>query len=185
MLSKTQSFGLKGIEGYPVSVEVDINQGLPTYDIVGLVGTSTKESKERVRSAIKNSALVYPIHKITINLAPADTKKEGPIYDLAIAIGILCASEQIDSSLVKDYVYLGELGLDGDVRKINGVLPILIAAREKGYNKIILPKDNVNEASYLDGLTVYGVSSLEETYQFLCGKIKLEQVAHKDFKTKQ
>ena len=146
MLSIVKSYGLTGINGYLVKTEVDINQGLPSYDIVGLVGTAIKESKERVKSAIKNSGFQYPIHRLTINLAPADTKKEGPIYDLAIAIGILSASEQVNVENVKDYIFLGELSLDGGVRKINGVLPILIAARQAGYTKIIIPKENEREA---------------------------------------
>ena len=140
MLSIIKSFGLTGITGYSVRAEIDINQGLPGYDIVGLVGTAIKESKERVRSAIKNSGLRYPTNKITINLAPADTKKEGPIYDLAIAVGILSASNQVKIDKSKDYVFLGELSLDGTVRKFNGVLPILIAAKQQGYINIIIPE---------------------------------------------
>ena len=142
MLSIIKSFGLTGINGYLVNVEVDLNQGLPNYDLVGLVGTSTKESKERVRSAIKNSGFKYPILKITINLAPADTKKEGPLYDLPIAIGILSASEQVNIASAQRYLMIGELGLNGDLKKVNGVLPILISARQLGFKKIILPKDN-------------------------------------------
>jgi len=148
MLSIVKSYGLTGIDGYLVKAEVDINQGLPSYDIVGLVGTSIKESKERVKSAIKNSGFQYPILKLTINLAPADTKKEGPIYDLAVAVGILSASEQANIERVKDYIFLGELSLDGGVRKINGVLPILIAARQDGHKKVIIPKENAT-AEYI------------------------------------
>ena len=122
MLSIVNSYGLSGIDGYLIKCEIDITQGLPGYDIVGLVGTAIKESKERVKSAIKNSMLQYPIIKVTVNLAPADTKKEGPVYDLAIACGILAATEQVNLQKVKDYIILGELGLDGSVRKINGVL---------------------------------------------------------------
>lgn len=176
MLSIVKSFGLKGIDGYLVVAEIDINQGLPSYDIVGLVGTSTKESKERVRSAIKNSGLSYPILKITVNLAPADTKKEGSLYDLAIAVGILSATEQIKITKVKDYVFLGELSLDGAVRKVNGVLPILIAARSAGYKKIIIPKENEKEASYIEGLEIYAVSNLNDVVNFLNEQIILEKV---------
>lgn len=176
MLSIVKSFGLKGIDGYLVVAEIDINQGLPSYDIVGLVGTSTKESKERVRSAIKNSGLSYPILKITVNLAPADTKKEGSLYDLAIAVGILSATEQIKITKVKDYVFLGELSLYGAVRKVNGVLPILIAARSAGYKKIIIPKENEKEASYIEGLEIYAVSNLNDVVNFLNEQIILEKV---------
>ena len=181
MLSIIKSFGLTGITGYSVRAEIDINQGLPGYDIVGLVGTAIKESKERVRSAIKNSGLRYPTNKITINLAPADTKKEGPIYDLAIAVGILSASNQVKIDKSKDYVFLGELSLDGTVRKINGVLPILIAAKQHGYTNIIIPYDNRNEASYLKGINVYAVKSLKETIDFLNNEIKLEPVPFIDY----
>lgn len=181
MLSIIKSFGLTGITGYSVRAEIDINQGLPGYDIVGLVGTAIKESKERVRSAIKNSGLRYPTNKITINLAPADTKKEGPIYDLAIAVGILSASNQVKIDKSKDYVFLGELSLDGTVRKINGVLPILIAAKQQGYTNIIIPYDNRNEASYLKGINVYAVKSLKGTIDFLNNEIKLEPVPFIDY----
>lgn len=181
MLSITKSFGLNGIDGYLIKVEVDINQGLPAYDIVGLVGTSIKESKERVRSAIKNSGFKYPVMKIIVNLAPADTRKEGPLYDLAIAIGILSASEQLDVGLSKDYIFLGELSLDGDVRHINGVLPILIAAREAGFKKVILPKENEIEASFIEGMEIYAVSSLSETVEFLKGDKQILPTQKSDF----
>ena len=181
MLSIVNSYGLTGIDGYKVKVEVDINQGLPGYDIVGLVGTSIKESKERVRSAIKNSCLNYPIHKIIVNLAPADTKKDGPIYDLAIAVGILAATEQVKLDHVRDYIILGELGLNGEVRRINGVLPILISALKEGYKKFILPKDNEVEASYIDGIDTYAVKNLNEAVDFLNGEIELEKTPVRSF----
>ncbi len=184
MLSIVKSFGINGITGYGVQVEVDINQGLPGYDIVGLVGTAIKESKERVRSAIKNSGLTYPITKITVNLAPADTKKEGPVYDLAIAVGLLSATKQVDINNVKNFVFLGELSLDGTIRKVNGVLPILIAAKQKGLNNIIIPFDNQNEASYLSGLNVYAVSSLSQVVRFLNGEESIEPVRYCDYNEK-
>ena len=181
MLSIVKSFGLNGITGYEVQAEIDINQGLPGYDIVGLVGTAIKESKERVRSAIKNSGLTYPITKITVNLAPADTKKEGPVYDLAIAVGILSATKQVDINNVKNFVFLGELSLDGTVRKVNGVLPILIAAKQKGLNNIIIPFDNQNEASYLSGLNVYAVKTLSQAVRFLNSEETIEPVKFCDY----
>ena len=128
MLAKILSFGLTGITGYPVDIEIDVNAGIPGYDVVGLADTAIKESKSRVKSAIKNSAFNYPINKIIINLAPADTKKEGSMYDLPIALGILVAQEILTNSQVKDYVVLGELSLDGEIRKINGILPINVCA---------------------------------------------------------
>ncbi len=181
MLSIIKSFGLTGITGYCVSVEIDINQGLPSYDIVGLVGTAIKESKERVRSAIKNSGYNYPINKITINLAPASTKKEGPIYDLAIAMGILSATNQVKIDKSKNYVFLGELSLNGTLRKINGVLPILIAAKQEGFTNIIIPYDNRKEASYLSGINVYAVKSLRQAVQFLNNELNIEKVEYIDY----
>lgn len=162
MLAKILSYGLNGIDGYPVSVEADISAGLSKFDIVGLADTAIKESKDRVRSAIKNSGLEYPIDAITINLAPADKKKEGPIYDLPIAIALLTANEVIEPNKTKDIVFLGELSLDGSVKKINGVLPILISARKLGYKNFILPSENEQEASFIDGINVGVVDNLKQ-----------------------
>ena len=141
MLSKVLSFGLSGIDGYLVTTEVDISLGLPGFDLVGLGDTAIKESKERVKSAIRNSGFKYPINKITVNLAPATTKKEGPMFDLSIAVGILSASGQISVDEVENYIFIGELSLDGGVRKVNGVLPILIAARNLGHKKFVIPAE--------------------------------------------
>ena len=176
MLAKVKSFGLQGIEGYPIDVEVDVSNGLPHFEIVGLADTSIKEAKERVRSAIKNSAYDYPIRRITVNLAPADIKKEGSLYDLAIAIGILSTDEENKIQNEKDYVYIGELSLDGSLKKVKGILPLLISARGEGYKKFIIPKENEKEASFVEGIIVYGVNSLDETIKFLRGDLKLEQV---------
>lgn len=183
MLSKVLSYGLIGIEGYAVTVEVDISGGLPGFDLVGLADTAIKESKERVKSAIKNSGFDYPINKITINLAPADKKKEGPIYDLAISVAILSACGQIPVENIGEYVFLGELSLDGTVKKINGVLPILISARKEGYKKFILPKENEKEASFISGLEIYSVETLGQVKQFLCGETELSKVEISDFET--
>ncbi|MEG1646049.1 MAG: YifB family Mg chelatase-like AAA ATPase [Clostridia bacterium] len=166
MLSKINSYTLDGIEGLKVDIEVDINAGLPSYDIVGLVGTAVKESRERVRSAIKNSHFGYPLKKITINLAPADIKKEGA-FDLPIAVGVLIASEQMHSVDYKDYIILGELSLDGSVKHIKGILPIIISGLQSGYKKFIIPWDNKTEASYIEGIEVFAVKSLVETCDFL------------------
>lgn len=181
MLSTVSSYGLTGINGYRIKCEIDINRGLPGYDIVGLVGTAIKESKERVRSAIKNSGLNYPIDKVTINLAPADTKKEGPVYDLPIALAILAAMGQVDNEKVKEFIVLGELGLDGGVRKINGVLPILISARQDNCNKVIIPKDNCLEASFIEGMEIYGVENLQETVKFINGESIIEPIKLSDY----
>ncbi len=176
MLAKVKSFGLVGINGYEVSVEVDINNGLPSFETVGLPDTAVKESKERVRSAIKNSGYEYPIKKITINLAPANTKKEGPIYDLAMAVGLLCATDQIPVSATDDYVLLGELSLNGDIRKIDGILPMLISARELGFKKIIVPFENKKEASFIDDIQIYAVKNLIEVSNFFNGNSILNPV---------
>ena len=177
MLSKIRSFGLQGIKGYEVSLEIDINNGLPGFEIVGLPDTAIKESRERVRSAIKNSGFLFTPKKITVNFAPADTKKEGSIYDLGVAIGILRATEQIFNT--GDYVYVGELSLDGTLRHVKGVLPILISAKEKGYDKVILPKANALEACYIDGIKVYACSSLREVVDFLNGETEIQPVQTK------
>ncbi|MBE7082266.1 MAG: ATP-binding protein [Clostridiales bacterium] len=160
MLAKVFSYGLSGLEGFPVVVETDISSGLSKFDIVGLADTAIKESKDRVKSAIKNSGLNYPIDAITVNLAPADKKKEGPLYDLPIAVSLLCASGSINYALVKDTIFLGELSLDGSVKKVNGILPILISARANGYKTFILPKENAVEASFIDGIDIFVANTL-------------------------
>ena len=181
MLSKVKSFGLLGVEGYLVDVEVDINYGLPSYDIVGLGDTAIKESKYRVKSAIRNSGFQFPIDKITINLAPADIKKEGPIYDLPICVGIMVCEELFDKKLAESFAYVGELSLDGTIKKVNGILPALISARDLGVKKIVVPYDNLNEASYIEGIEVYGVKDLFQMYQFLCGSLEILPASLKSF----
>lgn len=172
MLSKIHSFGLQGIDGFLVEVEVDINAGLPHFDVVGLADTAIKESKERVRSAIRNSGYNYPLKRITVNLAPADVKKEGPLYDLPIAVGVLCSNSENEESKgmiknAKKYVILGELSLNGEVKAVRGVLPILISARKAGYKDFIVPSANALEASYIAGINVFPVASLSECVDFI------------------
>jgi len=181
MLAKTISFGLNGIEGFPVEIEVDISAGLPGYDVVGLADTAIKESKARVKSAIKNSAYNYPIHKVIINLAPADTKKEGSLYDLPISIGILVAQKVLECNMVKDYVFLGELSLDGEIRRINGIMPMLISAKQMGYTKFILPKENELEASFIDGVQIYAARNLTEVVNHLKGEQIIVATDNKTF----
>ncbi|MBE5737586.1 MAG: ATP-binding protein [Clostridiales bacterium] len=182
MIAKINGFALLGLDGVPIEVEVDINNGLPAFEVVGLADTAVKESKERVRSAIKNSGRSVPIKRITINLAPADVKKEGSILDLAIAIGVLTASTQLQAEL-SDIVFLGELSLDGSLRRINGVLPILISAMNMGYKKFIIPKANQLEASFVQGIEVYALENLKETVDFLSGLIQVEPVKNHDYKS--
>lgn len=181
MLAKIKSLGLFGIQGYEVMVEADLNKGLPKFETVGLPDATIKESKERVKSAIKNSNLKFPITKITVNLAPADLKKEGPIYDLPIAIALLVCSEEVVCEKLDEFTFVGELSLDGTVRKVNGVLPALITARKLGHKKIIVPIENATEASFIEGLTVFGVSSLKQVVRFLNGEIDIEPVQIRHF----
>ena len=180
MLSKVLSFALNGLEGVPVEVETDINKGMVSYDLVGLPDTAVKESKERVRSAIKNSAFRFPVNKITINLAPADIKKEGSHYDLPLAISILKASEQLKAD-TQDIVFLGELALDGKLRPVTGILPILISAKNKGFTRFIVPYANANEASFIEGTEVYALNSLQEAVEFLTGEREFFPVKHRSF----
>lgn len=171
MLSKVLSFGLSGIDGFFVDIETDITGGVPHLEIVGLGDTAVKESKDRVKSAIRNSGFEYPVKHYTINLAPADVKKEGPLYDLGMAVGVLSASEQIKTKKYKDFVFLGELSLDGTVKKVRGVLPILISARAMGYKKFIIPKENAQEAKFISDIDIYVFSSLKEVVDFLNDEI--------------
>lgn len=185
MLGKIESYGFIGIDGFPVIVEVDISQGLPGTDIVGLPDASVKESKERVRSAIKNSGMTYPVSRITINLAPADMRKEGPIYDLAIAAGILTASGQIQQHVSEGILFLGELSLNGDIRPVAGVLPMLIDARNRGFTKAIIPRENAKEAAYVHGITLYAPENLAELRNHLTGLQKLTPVEMHGFEAEE
>lgn len=181
MLATTFCYGLEGINGYKVTVEANISGGVHTFEIVGLADTAIKESKERVLTAIKNSGLTYKSQKTIVNLAPASKKKEGPIYDLPIAVALLCADGLISIQHNKDYVILGELSLGGDVRKIKGLLPILISARNDGHTKFIIPADNSMEASFISGVEVYPVKTLNETVEFLNGEKIIEPLPPASF----
>ena len=175
MFAKVDSLGLQGIDGFKVTVEVDLSGGLPKFDIVGLPDTAVKESKDRVRSAIKNSHFTYPVSRITVNLAPADTKKEGPIYDLPILIGILLASEQLKAIPDKS-CFIGALSLNGDVSAINGVLPMAIKAKEEGFENIFVPFENAAECRIIEGVNAYAVKNVRELVAFLQGDAPLEKV---------
>ena len=169
MLSKIMSCGLMGLSGYPVVVEADIAAGMPAYETVGLPGAAVRESKERVRAAIKNSGFAYPQQRITINLAPADLKKDGPIYDLAIAIGLLCASGQA-AQPDETSAFLGELSLDGQLRGVAGALPMAISAKESGIKRLFIAAVNADEAAYVDGIKVYPVETLSQLVAHLSGE---------------
>lgn len=170
MLSKIISSGILGINGYLIDVEVDLSSGLPAFDLVGLPDSAIKESRERVRTAIKNSGFLFPVKRITVNLAPAHVKKEGAAFDLPIAIGILCCTEQFYASAVQNTLILGELSLDGSVRPVSGVLPMVHHAKEKGMTRCIVPAENAEEAALIKGIEVYPISHLNEAIAFLQGK---------------
>lgn len=169
MVSKIICYALNGLDGVPVEVEADVNKGIPQYEMVGLPDTAVKESKERVRSALKNSGLLFPINKITVNFAPADLRKEGASFDLAVAISLLKASEQLVGADITDVVFLGELALSGELRPVSGLLPILISAKGHGYTKFIIPAANAKEAGYMGGAEIYPARSLSEVVKHLLG----------------
>ena len=175
MLSKVNSCAVIGLDCEGVEVELDITAGLGNITVVGLPDTAVQESKERVRAAIKNSGFSYPTTRITINLAPADIKKAGPAYDLPIAISILSATGQISADL-KSSLFVGELALDGKLRHTNGILPITIFARDKGYKKLYIPKTNEYEASLVEGIDIIPIHSLLELADHLDGAKSIEPI---------
>jgi len=175
--SKVYSCGLAGVEGYTVEIEVVISGGLPNFILVGLPDTAINESKERVRAAIKASGLEFPSKKIVVNLAPADTKKAGPTYDLPIALGILAGSNILNKENLEGLFVAGELGLSGKIRQVNGLLSFVILAKSKNAKGVIIPKDNLQEASLIKGINLYPVSDLSETINIInnLNKIKAFQ----------
>lgn len=170
MLSKITSSALQGIEGYHVDVETDVSSGLPSFSLVGLPDSAVKESIERVRAAIRNSGFPFPVKKITVNLAPADVRKEGPSFDLPIAIGILACEEVFQSSLFQNTLIIGELSLDGTVRPVNGILPIVYSAMERGITQFIVPDSNKEEAALVKQASIYPANSLKELVLHLQNK---------------
>ena len=167
MLSIIKSMSLQGLEGYLVDVQVDVVAGMPNWGVVGLPDISVKEAKERVRTAIKNSGYEFPSRRIVINLAPADTRKEGSFYDLPIAIGILIDFGEIRKQSMTETVVIGELSLDGHINHVNGILPMCIEAKKLGIKKVILPKKDAEEAAIVEGLQVIGVESLKQVVEYL------------------
>lgn len=174
MLSIVKSMSLLGLDGFLIYVQVDVSAGIPGWDIVGLPDTSVKEAKERVRTAIKNSGYELQSRKIIVNLAPADTKKEGSAFDLPIAIGILLCTEVI-GQIPENIAFIGELSLDGKINKVNGVLPMCIEAKKLGIKQVVLPKENAQEAAVVEDLNVYGANTLGEVVDFLSGNLKIEK----------
>ena len=180
MLAIVQSISLNGIEGYKVQVQVDIANGLPAFDIVGLPDASIREAKERVRSAIKNTIGNVINSKITVNLAPASVKKEGSFLDLPISIAILQASEVVkmndNNKKVEDICFIGELSLDGKINKVNGVLAMCIEAQKLGFKEIIVPEDNLEEASLTKNIVVKGAASLKCVIHYLMNQENLKTI---------
>lgn len=181
MVSKVLSFALSGLEGIKIEIEADVSMGMPSYEIVGLPDAAVKESKERVRSAIKHSGYAFPAHKVTVNMAPADVKKEGSDFDLPVAVSIIKSSSNLPMATGSDTAFFGELGLDGSLRRINGLLPVLISARESGVKKVVVPYENMLEASYIEGVEIYAAKSLSEVINHLTGFTPLSPVRHTDF----
>jgi magnesium chelatase family protein len=176
MLAKVFSASTYGIDAYIVDVEVDLGFGLHSFVIVGLPDNAVKESQHRVSAAIKNSGFKFPVRRITVNLAPADVKKEGAIFDLPIAVGMLSALGAFRSSILSNFLMLGELSLDGTLRPIKGAISMAMASRESNFAGIILPKENAQEAALVKGATVYPVENLVEVVQFLSGVKSIEPV---------
>ncbi|MBE7026487.1 MAG: ATP-binding protein [Ruminococcaceae bacterium] len=173
MIAKVKSCGLVGLDGYIVEVETDIAMGLPAFDIVGLPDAAVKESRERVRAAIKNSGYAFASRRVTINLAPAHIKKEGSVYDLPVAVSFLWASGQIALDNVDDFVFIGELSLNGDIRPVCGVLPMVIAARDNGAKYAIVPKENALEAAVVKGIEILAPETLAQLCDHINGIKKL------------
>src|SRR5437867_2739102 len=167
MLASLRTAALFGVEACPVHVEVDVSFGLPAFTMVGLPDASVRESRDRVKSAIRNSGFEFPPHHVTVNLAPADVRKAGASFDLPIALGILAAQGIVERRQIADFVLLGELSLDGSIHATRGVLPIAAAARHEGLSGILLPASNASEAAVVAGLDVVAVSSLAEAVQAL------------------
>ena len=173
MFSSIKSLGVSGIGGYGVSVEVYITNGLPHFEVVGLPDAAVKEARERVHAAVKNSGFRFPVSRLTVNLAPADKKKTGTVYDLPILIGILAASGDI-SRPESDTAFIGELGLSGELRPVQGALPMALAAEREGVKKLFVPAENASEAAFAEGLTVYGVESVSQLVRHLRGEKLIE-----------
>ena len=175
MLSQVKSMALQGVQGHLITIQVDISSGLPSWDVVGLPDISIKESKQRVKAALKNIGYELPSRKIIINLAPANIKKEGSLFDLPISLGILCDLNILDNSLFEDYFFIGELSLDGSLNKVSGVLPMCIEAYHKGIKKAIVPWENRFEASVIKDLEIYPAYNLLDVINHFQNNIKLKQ----------
>lgn len=180
MLAAIRSLGVKGVGGYGVSVEVFVSNGLVNFDIVGLPDTAVKEARERVRAAIKSNGFKFPVSRVTVNLAPADTKKAGTVYDLPIMLGILAAMGAIRQP-APDCAFFGELSLNGTLRPVNGALPMAVAAAREGIRELFVPADNAPEAAYAEGVTVYPVENVSELVAHLRGEFLIKPMQAPEF----
>ena len=169
MLSLAFSAGMLGIEGYVVRVEADSSAGTPAFVIIGLPDRALSEARERVRSAIFNSGFVYPAGRLLVNLSPADVRKEGPAFDLAIALALLAMDEQIERGALRETIALGELALDGNLRPVSGILPMVLGARSAGFKRLIVPQRNIEEAALVDGIELYAVDCLQSAVGVILG----------------
>lgn len=183
MYAKLYSAAVHGIDGYIVEVEVDISNGLPQFDIVGLPDSAVRESRDRVRAAVKNSGCQFPMQRMTTNLAPADVKKAGSGFDLAISLGVLLASEQLHTTALRGAVVIGEMALDGTLRPLNGVLPMVIAAKEEGFTAAYVPAANAAEAMLVDGIRVFPIHTLKQAVAHLNGSKTLAPTSAKPVTT--
>ncbi|GAG30382.1 unnamed protein product, partial [marine sediment metagenome] len=174
MLAKSLSCSVIGIDAYKVDVEVDIAEGLPAFNIIGLPDTAIRESKDRIKFAIKNSGYRFPKGKITVNLAPANIRKEGSGFDLPITLSLLCGLGIVDQDRLSEFAICGELSLDGRLKEIKGALPISLGLREKAVDKLVLPKKNLAEVSNVNGIKIYTFESLNNVVEFLDKKIEAE-----------
>jgi magnesium chelatase family protein len=174
MLVKTYGSAVFGIDATTITIEVNIDKGV-NFILVGLPDSAVKESQQRIKAALTNNGYKYPGKEITINMAPADIRKEGSTFDLPIGIGILAASEQINIEMLEEYIVLGELSLDGSLKPLKGILPIALTAKKEGFKGIILPKENATEAAIVDGLSIYGANCITEVIDFLNGKENIER----------
>ena len=181
MLARVPSFCVSGVEGFPVMVEAFVSGGLPALEVVGLPDAAVKESRDRVRVAMLNSGFTMPIGRVTVNLAPADTKKEGPAFDLPIAIAILKASNQIIIKELKDVILFGELSLDGSLQPIKGALPMVISAHQQGFKSVILPKGNAKEVVTVQGMEVFPAENLKDVIYHLTGREMIQKQNQKSY----
>ncbi|MGN1113725.1 MAG: YifB family Mg chelatase-like AAA ATPase [Oscillospiraceae bacterium] len=170
MFAKVNSLGLTGLNAFPVYVEIEASHGIPSFEIVGLADAAVKESRERIHSAMRSSSIGFPSQNIVVNLAPADKKKTGSVYDLAISVALLTIQGYCQNALLENSAFIGEVSLSGEIRGIKGVLPMTILAKSLGYNEIYVPKENAKEAAVIEGIKVYGVVSLKQLVSHFSGR---------------